>query len=98
VDDAIEATLLVTLSPNAEGEVFNVGTGIETSVNSLIQMIFNLYDYHVEPVYVDRRDIDNIRCRVVSIEKIRRKLRWVPHVTLAEALRRTQQWFLSLDQ
>ena len=31
VDDAVEATLLAAIHPRAEGEVFNVGTGIETS-------------------------------------------------------------------
>ena len=35
VDDAVEATLLAATRPRAEGEVFNVGTGIETSVNRL---------------------------------------------------------------
>jgi nucleoside-diphosphate-sugar epimerase len=29
------ATLLAAIHPRAEGEVFNVGTGIETSVNAL---------------------------------------------------------------
>jgi UDP-glucose 4-epimerase len=45
-----------------------------------------------EPAYVDRRDIDNIRRRVVNIEKIRRELRWVPSVIIEEGLRRTYQW------
>jgi nucleoside-diphosphate-sugar epimerase len=43
-------------------------------------------------VHNDRRDVDNIRRRVVSIEKARRALRWVPEVTLEEGLRRTVEW------
>ena len=39
IDDAVEATLLAAIHPRAEGEVFNVGTGIETSVADLAQMI-----------------------------------------------------------
>ncbi|HWP42509.1 MAG TPA: hypothetical protein VNO14_04690, partial [Blastocatellia bacterium] len=46
----------------------------------------------VQPQYVDRRDIDNIRRRVVNIEKIRRELRWVPSVTIEQGLRRTYEW------
>jgi UDP-glucose 4-epimerase len=46
----------------------------------------------VELTHVDRRDIDNIRRRVVNIEKIRRELRWVPSITIEEGLRRTHQW------
>ena len=45
-----------------------------------------------QPEHTDRRDIDNIRRRVVSIEKIRRELRWSPSVTIEEGLRRTHQW------
>jgi UDP-glucose 4-epimerase len=93
VEDAVEATLLAGLSVKAEGEVFNIGTGIETSINQLAQNVFNLYKLDLEPVYIDRRDIDNIRRRVLSVEKIRRKLRWVPSVTLINGLQRTKQWF-----
>ncbi|MBI3539987.1 MAG: hypothetical protein HY076_06910 [Candidatus Eisenbacteria bacterium] len=42
--------------------------------------------------HTDRRDVDNIRRRVVNIEKTRRALRWVPEVTLEEGLKRTVEW------
>ena len=93
VDDAIEATVLASLSPKAEGEVFNIGTGLETDVNSLARMILDLYHQELEPVHIDRRDIDNIRRRVVNIEKIRRIIRWVPRYTLQHGLSRTLEWF-----
>ena len=48
----------------------------------------------LEPAHVDRRDIDNIRRRVVSIEKIRRELRWVTSVTLENGLERTYAWLV----
>lgn len=96
VDDAVEATLLAALSPKAEGEVFNVGTGRETSVNELADLIIVLFDSEAQVEYVDRRDIDNIRRRVVNIEKIRKKLKWIPMVTLEEGLKRTKRWIESL--
>jgi len=46
----------------------------------------------VDLIHIDRRDIDNIRRRVVNIEKARRMLRWSPQVTLTEGLRRTAAW------
>jgi UDP-glucose 4-epimerase len=49
------------------------------------------------PTYLDRRDIDNIRRRVVNIEKIRRELRWTPEVTLEQGLKRTREWMLNGD-
>ncbi|OGN90367.1 MAG: hypothetical protein A2Y88_11810 [Chloroflexi bacterium RBG_13_48_10] len=96
IDDAIEATVLAGLSPKAEGEVFNIGTGMETDVNSLARMILDLYHLDLEPLHIDRRDIDNIRRRVVNIEKIRKIIRWVPRYTLKDGLCRTLDWFQKL--
>ena len=92
IDDVVEATILAGVSSKAEGQVYNVGTGRETTVNQLARMIIEITGAGVQPTYVDRRDIDNIRRRVVNIEKIRRELRWVPSVIIEEGLRRTYRW------
>ena len=92
IDDVVEATLLAAFMAKAEGQVYNVGTGRETTINQLARIIIEITGAGVEPSYVDRRDIDNIRRRVVNIEKIRRELRWVPSVTVEQGLRRTYQW------
>ncbi len=92
IDDAVSATMLAAIHPRAEGEVFNVGTGIETSVNDLARLVGEATGRELDIRHVDRRDIDNIRRRVVSIEKARRMLRWAPQVTLREGLRRTAAW------
>jgi UDP-glucose 4-epimerase len=92
IDDVVDATLLAGFSPKAEGQVYNVGTGRETSVNELARIIIQITGAGIEPEYVDRRDIDNIRRRVVNIEKIRRELRWSPSVTIEKGLRYTYQW------
>jgi UDP-glucose 4-epimerase len=92
VDDAVAATLAVAVSPRATGQAYNVGTGRETSVNQLAQMITGITGGSASTQHVDRRDIDNIRRRVVNIEKIRRELRWSPAVTVEEGLRTTHLW------
>jgi UDP-glucose 4-epimerase len=92
IDDAVEATLLAATSERAVGEVFNVGTGVETSVNQLAETLVMLTGVQVQPEHADRRDVDNIRRRVVNIEKTRRALRWLPEVTLEKGLRRTVEW------
>ncbi|MGH2512549.1 MAG: NAD-dependent epimerase/dehydratase family protein, partial [Candidatus Limnocylindrales bacterium] len=92
IDDAVEATLLAGIHPRAEGEVFNIGTGIETSVVGLAEAIGRALDRPVEINHIDRRDIDNIRRRVVNLEKIRRMLHWTPQTTLDRGLAQTAQW------
>lgn len=92
IDDAVEATVLAGTSDRALGEVFNVGSGVETRVNELAAILIRLTAADTLPTHTDRRDVDNIRRRVVNIEKARRALRWIPEVTLEEGLRRTVEW------
>jgi UDP-glucose 4-epimerase len=92
IDDAVDATLMAGIHPRAEGEVFNVGTGIETNVNGLAEAIGRALDLPIEINHIDRRDIDNIRRRVVNIEKIRRMLHWTPQITLDRGLAETARW------
>ena len=94
IDDVVEATLLAGISPKADGQVYNVGTGREVTVNQLARLIIDITGAEVEPAYVDRRDIDNIRRRVLNIEKIRRELRWIPTFTIEQGLRRTYEWLV----
>src|SRR5262249_9288717 len=42
IDDAVEATLMAAFSPTAEGQVYNVVTGRETTVNQLAHLIIEL--------------------------------------------------------
>lgn len=93
VQDAIDATIMAALSPKAIGETFNIGSNVETSINTLVDLLLNTCGAELEPIYIDRRDIDNIRRRVVNTEKIRRMLRWTPRVTLKQGLQLTWSWF-----
>lgn len=95
VEDAVTATLTAAASPRAIGQVYNVGTGRETSANQLAALIVEAAGASVAPEHVDVRDIDNIRRRVVNIEKIRRELRWIPTTTLEEGLRETYDWLVA---
>ncbi|MEZ5359109.1 MAG: NAD-dependent epimerase/dehydratase family protein [Candidatus Zixiibacteriota bacterium] len=95
VDDAVEATLTALLSPKSEGMVFNLGTGTETKIIELISIITRLFEKNIKPEFIDRRDIDNIRRRVLNIERIRSRLRWQPQIGLEQGLKRTVEWYLS---
>src|SRR5215470_15656594 len=51
IDDAVEATLLAATTERAIGEVFNVGTGVETSVNRLAEVLVRLTGARVPPAH-----------------------------------------------
>jgi len=92
VSDAVDATIMAGLSPKAEGQVFNVGSGKETTINYLARTINHFCGNRSKIVFIDRRDIDNIRRRVMNIEKIRHFLRWVPTINLFNGLKKTHDW------
>ncbi|MBC7186777.1 MAG: NAD-dependent epimerase/dehydratase family protein [Calditrichaeota bacterium] len=92
VDDAVQATLLAAVSTKAEGRVYNVGTGREVTINYLAECVARVFGKPLRVEHIDRRDIDNIRRRVMNIERIRRELRWVPEITLEVGLQRTKEW------
>jgi UDP-glucose 4-epimerase len=92
ITDAVEATILSAVHPMAYGDVFNVGTGVEVSVNKLAELI----GQHVPEstvTHVPERDIDNIRRRVIDIEKIHQRLGWVPKVGIQKGIQLTMDWY-----
>jgi len=92
IDDAIDATLAAALSPATVGKVFNVGTGVETDVNTLARLVIEMYGLGHEASHIDKRDIDTVARRVVSIDRIRNVLGWAPRVAIDEGLQRTRRW------
>lgn len=93
IDDAVEATIQCAIVPKAIGQVYNVGTGVEVSVNLLANLINEISGSPVSIDYIDKRDIDNIRRRVVNIEKARYELQYSPQFTLKRGLENTINWF-----
>jgi len=95
VEDAVEATLLAGVVTRAEGGIFNVGSGFETSIRDLAVAVGNAAGREPTVEFVDRRDIDNVQRRVVNIERARRVLRWLPKHTLESGLALTRKWIES---
>ena len=93
IDDAVDATISAAITSLSIGEVFNIASGIETSVNDLANKIIKLACKGTEINHIDKRDIDNVRRRVLNIENARRKLRWIPNTTLEKGLIETIKWF-----
>jgi UDP-glucose 4-epimerase len=92
VEDAVEATLLSAIASKAEGQVYNVGSGFETTIVDLAETILNLTGRKASLEFVDKKDVDNIRRRVLNIEKIRKDVRWTPRHALEQGLKKTIQW------
>jgi len=92
IDDAVNATILAAVHPRAYGDVFNVGTSVETSVNEIARLINeDIPDTPVESI--EERDIDNIRRRSIDITKIHNNLGWSPKTNVKTGIKLTIEWY-----
>lgn len=88
VTDVAEANILALKHAKAVGEIFNIGSGVATSVNRLANMLLELAGKNsLETVHSEPREGD-IRHSVADISKAKDKLGFVPKVSLKDGLKR----------
>ena len=90
VDDAVHAFALA--AERGSGEVVNVGTGAETSVNRLFNLMCTLTGFRGQPQYGPRREGD-LRRSALDVELAAKELGWKPWTPLKEGLRMTVDSF-----
>jgi UDP-glucose 4-epimerase len=75
-----------------DGQIFNIGTGIGTSVNALHKAIADEAGRDVEIVRAPKRAGD-VRTCVFAVEKAKTGLGWSPQTSLAEGIKKTVDFF-----
>ena len=75
-----------------ESGVYNIGTGIETSVNRLFEGLRDLVDPQMQAHHAPGKPGEQRRS-VLDIALIHEKMNWKPEVSLEEGLSRTLDWF-----
>jgi nucleoside-diphosphate-sugar epimerase len=91
VDNVVEACWLAATVPGVGGRVFNVGTGVETSLLDLIRVLGVVLGQPPEIEHASPRDGD-IRCSWGDLTKARSELGYLPSVDLEAGLRATVAW------
>jgi UDP-glucose 4-epimerase len=91
VDDICQAIkLCITDTTSAAGEIFQIASGIETSVNQLVSILQDITGGTLKTIYEPQRKGEIIR-NYSDISKARRMLNYSPVVSLKEGLRRMVQ-------
>jgi UDP-glucose 4-epimerase len=91
VDDTARAYLLAVQS-EINDEVFNIGTGVQTSLNELCHLLLKLTGSSLQPEYREARRVGNVQRRRADIEKASRMLGFRAEVTLEDGLREFIRW------
>jgi UDP-glucose 4-epimerase len=92
VEDIARANALA-LASDVSDEVFNVATGVETSLNDLAAALSRVMGVSVPPEYGPERKVNPVPRRLASTEKAERLLGFRATVGLEEGLSRLVTWW-----
>ncbi|OEE38958.1 NAD-dependent epimerase/dehydratase family protein [Vibrio anguillarum] len=93
VSDTVRCLTLAAESEFKNGEVFNSGTGIETEIKYLAEMIIKICNSESKVVFKERRDWDSVKNRVSNIDRTNKLLGYKPSVSLIKGLENTINWY-----
>lgn len=101
IDDTVRGILAAIDTPQAVGQVFNIGSTAEISILELARLIHRLMEGRGEPPirfvpYAQFGRYEDVRRRIPDLSKAQRVLGFTPQVHLEEGLRRTIAWQRSL--
>jgi len=98
VEDVARANVL-TAKADITDEVFNIGTGTETSLNELAHTLLRVMGSDLKPEYGSERKVSPIRRRLADTRKAKELLGFEAQVSLEDGLHRLVDWWreTSLD-
>lgn len=94
VSDVVEANRLALSS---DSSVFNIGTGMETSVNGLIDIFSSILGIRTEHRHVDARPGEVLRS-ALDCHKAHSEMGWQPVVALKDGIIKTLEYFKEISQ
>lgn len=92
VGDIAQANLLAI--GRGDGEIFNIGTGVGTSINTVFRLLKKTTGYSGEEIHASAKAGEVFKI-YLDASKARNELGWAERVTLEEGLLRTVEYFRS---
>lgn len=92
VDDIARANVLAAKSPHTD-QVFNVASGVETSLEHLAMMLLKVMQSDLQPEYTPARKVNPVPRRLADVRSARETLGFEAEVPLEEGLRRLVAWW-----
>lgn len=82
---------LIAAATVKSGEVYNIGTGIGTSINQLIKLIGDSQGISIPVVYKESRSVD-VRRNVLDASKLSSSSGWHPQIDLVAGIGKSALW------
>jgi UDP-glucose 4-epimerase len=91
-EDIARANLLA-VSADVTDEVFNIGSGTETSLIDLAQALLLAMGSDMRPEFGPPRGVNAVTRRLADVSRAADRLGWKPEISLDEGLRRLVKWW-----
>ena len=95
IDDVVDATILGLEMKEANGQVFNVGSGIATTVLEVANSLVKSYKITVPVKITGKFRLGDIRHNFASLEKINKLLGYIPKFDFERGINNFTSWVLS---
>ncbi|AFZ56950.1 SDR family NAD(P)-dependent oxidoreductase [Anabaena cylindrica FACHB-243] len=92
VEDIARANILAAQS-DIRDDVFNIASGIETSLNDLAFSLLKVMKSDLKPEYADERTVNPVQKRLADTSKAERLLGFKAEISLEEGLTRLVDWW-----
>jgi len=92
IDDVARANVLA-LASDVSDQVFNIASGVETSLSQLAAALLNVMESPLAPVYGPERKVNPVSRRLADVTKAERMLGFRATVSLEDGLRRLVEWW-----
>jgi UDP-glucose 4-epimerase len=91
VGDVARANVAALVS-DVTDEVFNVGTGVQTSLKELCQLLLRISGSPLNPEYLEARKVNNVLARRATVHKAEEMLNFKARVNLENGLKELLSW------
>lgn len=95
IDDVVEATYRGATHPDAAGNIFNVGSGVATSVNEVVGALFSAFGTEVPTHISGNYRLGDIRHNVADTTRLEKILGFTPLVPFSEGVKNFVEWVLT---
>ena len=92
IDDVVDATYRAIKSERKENEVYNVGTGIGTTVEEVTKLLYKFYGQEENYSISGNFRLGDIRHNIADLTKIKEGLGFTPMVGFDEGINRFCSW------
>ena len=93
VQDMVDRLISCAVTPDAYGEAINIGTGVETHIQALAELIIRETASKSRIKFAPRRSWDNSMRRQADVSKAERILGAKAYIAVEDGVRETVRWF-----